>query len=410
MTPEYSAQNEQEDRWAELARQEALTADDFIELLGYETKKKLPFDFGLFRISKNSVTFASSIDDEDNENMPYALNLKDVAELRRWEEEVGVLKLPCSPRKMVSWCERAEIDLPDGFIRAAEKFVAQGWGLAAQTKDYERALKQDAWSAREAICWLSGRHPDWCRGDIAEHFPEELDYVRRAIKAGKVTAESTGPREWAVWWQSMDWNFPPEMQGLLEKEEVSTPDTKGAGTETAAGEAKNKPAKSKVSPCFSNLGSLRLFDISLVMDSDKATFVIKRKKIVISPQELGLTDDSQGWKLLERAALYGGDFTNALKTLNKTNDREAEKSNAKTAICRLRNSLCSSMGLLDDPIAFTKGAGYKLNFNCVTHALIESRVTKGADAMEHTDNGDYKEGEHGDNDDFFGRNFNLADY
>jgi hypothetical protein len=171
-----------------------------------------------------------------------------------------------------------------------------------------------------------------------------------------------------------------------------------------------KIKQSKATSHFSKFKNLRFRDISLIMDSDKATFVINRKRIVVLPQDLGLKGSSQGWKLLESAAFYSGNFTDALKILNKTNDREAEKIKVKTAISRLRKHLTDSMGLCGDPIVFNKG-GYKLAFKVVTHADLGGRVTKGADAMEHLGSRTFEESEYGgDSEGFFGDNFNPADY
>jgi len=142
-----------------------------------------------------------------------------------------------------------------------------------------------------------------------------------------------------------------------------------------------------VSDVFSKFENLGCNEISiLILMSDKmAKMVIKGKTIKVAPAQLGLIEDSQGWKLLLSAAVNEGNLSNGLRELNTSSDLEAEKRKIKTVISRLRNRLKSSMGLADDPIIFSKNGGYRFNFKVMSHELLKGDVSHGSDAMDYTD-------------------------
>ena len=140
-----------------------------------------------------------------------------------------------------------------------------------------------------------------------------------------------------------------------------------------------------VTDVFSEFKNLRCNEISIVMSDKIAKMVIKRKTIRVSPDQLGLSEDSQGWKLLLAAAVSEGDLSNGLRKLNSSSDLEAERKKIKTVISRLRNSLKCSMGLADDPIIYSKNAGYRFTFKAMFHELLKSNVSFDRDAMDHLD-------------------------
>lgn len=141
--------------------------------------------------------------------------------------------------------------------------------------------------------------------------------------------------------------------------------------------------ETKVDPFFSQFSNLRANEISvMIMENNTATISIKRNKITVSPSQLGLNVDSQGWKLLEGAAVNNGDLTESLKRLNKTSDLEAEKGKIKKAVHDLRKPLKNSMGLIDNPILYQKNNGYRFSFKFMTHELLnDGNISKGADAF-----------------------------
>lgn len=91
------------------------------------------------------------------------------------------------------------------------------WGLSANKIDYTKALKQDSWTVREALCWLHGRNPVWCHGDIREYFRDEVDLALRAINSGKLSKENSPPNDWIAWAISKDWNVPDNLRKSAEK-------------------------------------------------------------------------------------------------------------------------------------------------------------------------------------------------
>lgn len=136
---------------------------------------------------------------------------------------------------------------------------------------------------------------------------------------------------------------------------------------------------------FSKFENLRCNEISILMSDKMAKMVIKRKTIEVAPAQLSLSEDSQGWKLLLSAAVNEGNLSNGLGKLNASSDLEAEKRKIKTVISRLRNNLKSSMGLVDNPIIFSKNTGCKFTFKVMFHELLKSNVSHDSDAMDYLD-------------------------
>lgn len=94
-------------------------------------------------------------------------------------------------------------------------------GLPATAGDYMEALKQDCWTAREAICWLKGKQPDSMRGDIEKYFLNEANSVRRAIEAEILSGTSSSPLAWVQWAKSKDWELPYYLsEALLNDEQI----------------------------------------------------------------------------------------------------------------------------------------------------------------------------------------------
>jgi hypothetical protein len=167
-----------------------------------------------------------------------------------------------------------------------------------------------------------------------------------------------------------------------------------------------RPATKKieVDPIFSQFPNLRANEISVVvMKNNTATILIRGQKITTSPNQLGLKVDSQGWKLIEGAAVCSGDLTNVLERLNSGCDLDKEKSRIKTAISRLRNCLKDSMGLIDDPISeYSKNGSYKFSFKTMGHEdLNGGNISKGADAMDYLADEEFNESEHRNNNGFW---------
>lgn len=160
-----------------------------------------------------------------------------------------------------------------------------------------------------------------------------------------------------------------------------------------------EPASVKVSQVFSEFIGLRANEISLVMmKNGTAKAVIRGKSIKVSPGELGLKVGSQDWKLMEGAAVSGGELESALKKLNSSSNLEAEKGKVKTAVSRLRKSLKNAMGLIDNPINYTKNSGYNFAFKTMTHELLnDGNVTKGDDAMDYVSDEGFEDNQHGSN-------------
>ncbi len=171
----------------------------------------------------------------------------------------------------------------------------------------------------------------------------------------------------------------------------------GAEAEADVNELREFAAKTtNVADAFSEFRNLRSNEISIVMMEDKTLkMVIKGKIIKVFPDQLGLSVDSQGWKLLEGAAFSQGDLSNALRKLNSSSDFELEKRKIKTAISRLRKNLKHSMGLIDDPITYLKGEDYKFTFKSMIHeCLKDGNVSRGADAMDYIDHNGFDDNQY----------------
>ncbi|OAI13759.1 hypothetical protein A1507_16905 [Methylomonas koyamae] len=166
----------------------------------------------------------------------------------------------------------------------------------------------------------------------------------------------------------------------------SEPKAEAPESSCSAKPIESEPKTEEIDTVFREFENLRSNEVSFVVNGSSAKVVIRKRTITVSPQQLGLKVSSQGWKIFEGAAVSSGDLSASLKKLNKTSDLEREKTNIKTAVCRLRTKLKNSMGLIDDPIAYQENSGYKFTFKYMTHALLNGeRVTKGADALEYID-------------------------
>jgi len=120
--------------------------------------------------------------------------------------------------------------------------------------------------------------------------------------------------------------------------------------EASAKSERSATKKFEADPIFSQFDNLHARDVSLHIGKDCADAVIRGKPLKILPKNFGLKSGKQGWNLLEIAAMRGGNFEDALKSINKTSNRERERNKVTTAISRLREKLVNSMGLHDDPI------------------------------------------------------------
>jgi len=98
----------------------------------------------------------------------------------------------------------------DDFVETNNHDATKLPGLPAMQSDFKEALKQDCWTAREAICWLHGRNPLWCRGSIEDYYQSEVTSVLNAITAKKndLTADKSSPVEWIQWAVSKGWKLP----------------------------------------------------------------------------------------------------------------------------------------------------------------------------------------------------------
>lgn len=139
----------------------------------------------------------------DKEELEYQVRRYEVAHVY---ERMGRTEFP--------WLnlEGKEVWLSTRATPSGIKPIQESFGLAAKLEDYERAFQQDAWTAREALCWLKGRNPIWCRGDIEEYYREESDFVRRAISASRLTWASSTPRQWIEWWKEKGLDIPAAMK------------------------------------------------------------------------------------------------------------------------------------------------------------------------------------------------------
>lgn len=126
----------------------------------------------------------------------------------QFEEDIK-LDLPCPPQTFLAWCSDNDFlnILPSAFMTAMTN-RSRSFGIAAKWDDYERALLQDSWTAREALCWLHGRNPLWFRGDIERELPEQVGLVKRAAAVGRLNLTATPPLQWIEWAQEKGWSIP----------------------------------------------------------------------------------------------------------------------------------------------------------------------------------------------------------
>lgn len=175
---------------------------------------------------------------------------------------------------------------------------------------------------------------------------------------------------------------------------------------------KKKHKKTKdINPKFVCIQGLHPRNISVVMDEKKGWIVKEKKKIEFYPQDLGIKQSSQSWKLLEGAAVSSGELAATLSKLNKTSDLDKERSKIRTAISRINKVLRQSIGLIENPVIFE--SGYRFIFKSMTHKLLDGEaVTKGSDVMRYQDGRWFDEGQHGYPDDplnILGNENNLSE-
>lgn len=300
-------------------------------------------------------------------------------------------------------------DLPD-FLQELEEFFLK----CLETIDWNDWLNREYISFYEAMLLSRGQNP--ADFEDPEQFDQDDEFVLQAwqwIKDKKLKAKAIlnidGSSEYLIEPLSFFnlarlniWSLPKELHEILDDFQSQQSDTK-------CGDAQlNKPftdeqtdiKTNKVSQCFAKFKDLYAREVSVVMlENATLKMIIRDKKIIVNPDQLGLKANSQDWKLLEGGAIGEGDLTDALKSLNSSNNLEAEKSKIKTAVSRLRSSLKNSMGLLDDPILYMKKGGYKFTFESMRHKLIHGDlVSKGDDAMDHIDDKGFDDNQHGNSD------------
>jgi hypothetical protein len=194
-------------RAMELAQQHTLEHNNALDLLGLDAPAQ-------FWFSKDCDFDAQGV-------RPKAEAERDAAGLTGQERRVCLeflkdirLDLPCAPEAFLAWCVRnsfADV-LPPEFVAAVGAREARG--LAPTPEDYRLALKLDAWTAREALCWLCGRNPACFRGDVEQEFPEQADWVARAIRVGRLTFDGSSPRQWTEWAIEKGWPIPLGLKAL----------------------------------------------------------------------------------------------------------------------------------------------------------------------------------------------------
>lgn len=156
-----------------------------------------------------------------------------------------------------------------------------------------------------------------------------------------------------------------------------------------------------IAPVFSKFKDIRANEVSLFMLRDgSAKMVIQGNKIKISPSDLGLQVGSQGWDLLKKACANSGDFTQALRSKNKSTDLIKEKQRIKKIIFDLNKKLKESMGLKVNPINYLKGIGYKSTFIMLDEDIDGSLVTRSSDALDHISYNEVNEDRFSNDDDF----------
>lgn len=93
--------------------------------------------------------------------------------------------------------------------------MPDGFSLPAQTEDFQEALLLETWTAQEALCWLKGRKVDNGRlHQLSRYYPTEYELIERAIKANKMTVDSSTPMQWVEWASSKGWLIPSLLLGL----------------------------------------------------------------------------------------------------------------------------------------------------------------------------------------------------
>ncbi|MDD2723873.1 MAG: hypothetical protein PHH59_07615 [Methylovulum sp.] len=107
------------------------------------------------------------------------------------------------------------IQIPDTVI------MPSGFGLPAQLHDFQDALNLDSWTCLEALCWLQGRKVDSCRlHQLPKYYPTETDLIKRAIKAKKLTEDSSTSMQWIEWARNKGWLIPPLLEQCLLSSEL----------------------------------------------------------------------------------------------------------------------------------------------------------------------------------------------
>lgn len=89
------------------------------------------------------------------------------------------------------------------------------FGLPADGDELKDALRLDAWTWAEALCWCKGRRYEGGYDEsrprdhfLLTYYPDEADQIQRAIKAGKLTVDSSTPRQWLEWALAKGWSIP----------------------------------------------------------------------------------------------------------------------------------------------------------------------------------------------------------
>ncbi|MGZ8243420.1 hypothetical protein [Methylomagnum sp.] len=225
-----------------LAERVSLTLVDILDLLGLETER----DF--WHIQDCECDEAGIRPKPLNEA---AKRLQTGPELRLWKdfEQDIRLALPCSPHTFLTWCSRNQFTdvLPPAFVTA----MLNRYRSAIFTplrEDYKAALRQDAWTAREALCWLNGRNPAYFMDDIEGAYPEQVDLVKRAAKVGRLDPTGTPPRIWIEWAKEKGWRIPPELD--------SEPDPAPTGDVIFMGNAMIQPSTPDIGNEYLTLAEL----------------------------------------------------------------------------------------------------------------------------------------------------------
>jgi hypothetical protein len=105
------------------------------------------------------------------------------------------------------------------FVWLDVSFKLKGFGLPANAEEFQDTLLQDSWTWDEALCWLKGRYPDKCRlHQLPKYYADEVDLIMRAIKAGKLTIDSSTPKEWIDWALSKGWIVPKILMDSIDND------------------------------------------------------------------------------------------------------------------------------------------------------------------------------------------------